>query len=326
MSSAQPAPTPKYPAHLRIAGPRAVPDTTRYEYTTNCPVDADWTVGAPGSPHTAKGKNLVVTWGATEAQTTIDVECGPRKAALRVEVVHVAIDKTTVQLGGKATPRIDAPLEIVDTSGPPPAIKFIASLTVTGPTKSPAWGKRITTGFVQRLTAADASQWQGAYANNKRPTPDQSKLTADTATDPPPKSDCVGTPQTCPSWYAHGTPFTFAPSANGPGQIWINDSPSPGWPNRDPKDTSLLLREAHAIWKFETYVCVHSEEAPGLFFRRAVAAWQIEVTYTFPNTATAAVTPNLTQMTPDVSADPAKCEVGKTGVNYWLNHIVTFHR
>ncbi len=309
---------------LIVSGPRVVPDTTTYEYRSNCPVDADWTIRALGSPATAKGKNLVVTWGATQGKTEIDVVCRAQRSTLPVEVVEVKIDKTTVQFGGQASPRDDGTLKLVDTSGSPPAIKFRAALTVTGPRNSPHWGGKIATGFVQRLVDANAAQWQGAYANNKKPKPDESKLTADTRSDPPPKADCVGGARDCPSWYASGAPYVYAPLANATGNIGIDDSPSPGWPNRNPKDRTQSLREAHATWQFETYLCVRSSDAPAVFFRRAIATWQVEVTFNDPNTATAKVTPALTQMTPDISPDPAKCPVGGMAVNYWLNHVVTF--
>jgi hypothetical protein len=79
------------------------------------------------------------------------------------------------------------------------------------------------------------------------------------------------------------------------------------------------------LWKFETYVCVQSLDKPNLFFRRAVATWQIEVSLDSNSHATAKVTPNPVQLTADVSDDPGKCEpLSGAGVNFWLNDIVTF--
>jgi hypothetical protein len=326
---AQPGPTPtpvRFPARLTLGdGPTVVPDNTRYEYKTNCPVDADWTVGAPGSPSTGKGRNLTIAWGAGSAQTTIDIVCGKLTKSIPVEVVDVRIDKSTATLGGGAFVRDHFPLRIADTSRPKPAITFTADLTVTGPIRSPHWGKKIVTGFVQRLVAADSTQWVARYAGGAPPNIKQNSLNADTARDPPPKADCVGVAQTCPSWYASGAAFTFAPSANGPGHISINDSPSPGWWLKDHKTRGLDLDEAHALWKFETYVCVQSLDKPNLFFRRAVATWQIEVGLDSNSHATAKVTPNPVQLTADVSDDPGKCEpLSGAGVNFWLNDIVTF--
>jgi hypothetical protein len=331
-SSAQPrpAPVPKVLV-LVVDGPRAVPDSTRYEYTTNCPQQADWTVGTGGSPQTATGKKLEITWGSTAVATTIDVICGKLRKTVSVEVVQMTVQRTAVALGKQAADGGVDPqgLRLVDTSGLPPAVKFTAWLNVTGPkTSSPHWGGKITTGFVQRLVAAESAQWRGAYANDIRPQPDQSNLKADTTSDPPPKADCIRGAQICPSWYFTGKGFTYAPSASSADKISINDSPGPGWPNRNPHDKSQVLREAHAIWKFETYVCVNSSEAPALFFRRAVASWQLEATYNSSppnNVVTGVVTPNLTAMQADVDADPRQCPVGGTGVNHWLNNIVTFN-
>jgi hypothetical protein len=311
-----------YPGILTISGPKVVPDTTRYSYVSNCPVAADWTVTGPGSPTSAKGRDLAISWGAGPANAAIDVVCGSLKPAhVAVEVVQVDISAITVTIGGKATPRNAPPLKVVDTSGPPAAIKFAADVSVKGPNASPHWGGRITTGFVQRLVAADTSQWKGEYADNANP-PHQNELKADTTTDPPPKSDCIGSAQTCEAWYAFPAPFTYAPPASAKGKIWINDSPGPGWPLKD--KNGLTLREAHALWKFETYVCVQSLDAPGLFFRRAVAKWSLEVTFTSPTTATGVVAPNPAPMTADVDPDPDSCPVGGTAVNYWLNNIVAF--
>jgi hypothetical protein len=321
-ATAQPV---KFPASLIVAGPKVVPGTTRYGYTTNCPVDADWIVGAPGSPTSAKGTKLEITWGGGPAQTMIEVVCGRLREKVNVEVVNVTVDKTDVTLGGGAFARDSWPLRLADTSRPKPAITFKADLTVTGPTRSPHWGGKIVTGFVQRLVAADSSQWVAKYSGGAPPKIRQSSRQADTSSDPPPKPDCVGNAQTCSSWYASGTPFTYAPSANASGSISINDSPSPGWWLKDQKTKGLNLDEAHALWKFETYICVRSIDAPSIYFRRAVATWQIEVNLDSKSQAGATVTPNPVQIASDVSDDPGKCApLPGAGVNHWLNDIVIF--
>jgi hypothetical protein len=314
----------RFPVRLDVSGPAVVPATSRYDYTSNCPVDADWTIGAPGSPTTAKAKKLTITWGGGPAQTTIDVVCGKLTKKIPVDVVEVEIDKAVVVLGGRASVRVDPPLKVVDTDGSTAAIKFTVDVTVTGPTRSPQWGGKITTGFVQRLITAETKQWTAEYSLAKK----QSSLHADTVADPPPKADCVGAAQTCPSWYSSLNSSIYAPTANvAPRKISINDSPAPGWWLKDQKKTGLLLREAHASWQFETYVCVKSEDkfAQDIFFRRAVAAWQIEVGLDSATQATATVTPNPVQLVSDVSDDPSKCAPPPgAGVNHWLNDIVTF--
>ena len=60
------------------------------------------------------------------------------------------------------------------------------------------------------------------------------------------------------------------------------------------------MDEAHALWKFETYICVRSNDAPSIYFRRAVATWQIEVNFDSKSQASATVTPNPVQIVSDV--------------------------
>jgi len=151
-------------------------------------------------------------------------------------------------------------------------------------------------------------------------------LTADTVSDPPPKSD-VAQGMASTTWYAVGLGYTMSPAVNKMDKISMNDSPGPGWWHQDKHTSGIPLLEAHATWQFETYICVQSALAPTLFFRRAVAKWQIEASFNAgpPVAVTGVITPAaLSVMTPDSSTDPGKCPVGGTLVNDWLNTIVTF--
>ena len=322
-------PTITAPTHLEVKGPLSVPDTTQYTYRSNCPTPANWEIAAPGTPHAARGQSVAITWGAGPAEAVIKVTCGKlTPVTLTVDVVQITIEQSAITLGKKAKDGgVSKELvQLVDTKGPPPALKVAATIQATGPkTGSPHWGGKIATGFVQRLMAADAGQWVAAYADNAKPKPHQNKLSADTTSDPPPKSDYVD-PNGSKTWYAEGAGYVFRPSANDTKKIAINDSPGPGWWHFDQHKNGLLLREAHAIWQFETYVCVQSADQPGLFFRRAIAQWQIEATYQSGKpTVTGVVTPaKLTHLTLDKSTDPAKCPTGGMSVNEWLNTVVTF--
>ena len=177
-AAAQPAPSAapvKFPSRLIVVGPKVVPGTTTYGYTTNCPVDADWVVGVPGSPTSAKGTKLEIAWGGGPAQTTIEVICGRLREKVDVEVVEVTVDKTDATLGGGAFVRDSWPLRLAGTSRPKPAITFKVDLTVTGPTRSPHWGGKIVAGFVQRLVAADFEP-VGGEVLGRFPSEDQAEL------------------------------------------------------------------------------------------------------------------------------------------------------
>lgn len=310
---------------LTVGGARAVPDHTRFTYTTNCPVAAAWTVGAPGTPAAGNGQNLTIAWGAGPAQTAIDVVCNKVKQHVPVEVVNVTLGTATVVLGGNVTVRDQGALRLADTGVPRPAITFTVPLTVNGPAIGAHWHGRIVAGYVQRLMAADSAQWVAKYSFGKPPKIQQSSRNANTSVSPPPRPDCVGPAQTCPGWYAPGNPITYTPQANGPGSIAMRDSPTPGWWLKDQKIKGLDLREAHALWQFETYVCVQSTDAPDQFFRRAVATWQLDVILDSKTHATLKVSPNPVQLVADISDDPAKClPPPGVGVNFWLNNVVTF--
>ena len=311
-------------------GPRTVPENSRYEYSAGC--DADWTITSPGAPSTGKGHTLEVTWGSGPAAATIETRCANHKPqTLRVEVVQVTIDRTTIVLGGQAADGgvNSSGIQLVSTAGPPPALTITADIKLQGAT--PHWKSKLQVGFVQRLTTAAQSSWYGEYADNVKPKPHQKKLTADTTTDPPPKSDYDEKHSRSKAWYADDSKKVILERSENTLQavtITMNDSPGPGWWHQDQKKNgNLLLKEAHAIWGFETYLCARGEDDPTRFFRRAIASWSIEVTFQTgqPAQVTGVVSPpGLAQMTASVSDDPGQCPTGGQSTNAWLNNTVTF--
>jgi hypothetical protein len=321
---------------VNITGPQAVPETSSYTYKTNCPAAAaTWAITGPANPASGTGENLTITWGAGPALARISVTCGTKKpATYDVAVVQVIVSGTNVKLGGKAADGgiSKTGVQLVDMRGPPPAVRFTASVQMIGPKGN--WKGTVTTGFVQRLMKADSATWEAIFADNSS-TPRQKVMHADTA-NVPPKIDYDALHSGSRQWYADDIRvgqfqniLSSTASMPKPASITISDSPGPGWWHQDEKNHgNLLLKEARAIWAFETYLCVRSEAEPEHLFRRMVAEWSIEVRFdaaTKPPTITGIVSPKtLQRMNASVSADFGQCSFVGQSANDWLNDSVTF--
>lgn len=260
------------PAPPKVKGPEHVPDFSEYAYATSCAKkdNPQWSVSDPvGTISAGQGTpDATISWGGGPKAATISVACGSQTGTLDVQVMQVQITNTAITTNAvedaDSDPNPDFQYARAGHSEQHPGIKFVATITVTGPVAGTDGPKHITTGYVQVMRSV--GDWQSSYAAGDTP------LFAILDKTPPWHDQVKGDSDAAKAWYTKHVGANFTPT---PGKLadtittW--DGPKTGWPKINKQGKSL--GEAISVWRFTIWICTQTDEMARIYFNRAEADW-----------------------------------------------------